>query len=495
VWSAVQLLAPADVKSVLFSSGAFSIRGVSAVAALGKTGLDEEVFLMSPGGKDLLTRCLTNRPLEPKLARFVPDNTTAATLCTFDLDAFFTGLTKILPAQEKRDIENGLLQVKKSGVDLRRDLIENLGPTFALVGEFDPAGAFQNDGSARTPQFALVAQLQDGSRFRAMIDALLSRAGVRSNVQAKDIHGFKAYSTGLITLPTPDGREAMQIDPHWYIGDDVLVFSLSRPALARSLAAAWDTNNRGPVALAKALERETGGFAVGVNSVDGKEAAAATFGRATSLGLEFSTKDGSGTATGYSFVTCAGIVAAVAIPNLIVARNAATERNVTNVLRSIGTAQKDFRARKCLDFDSDGEGEFGTLPELAGTSALRSAAPALNPPLLPDGLTPGADGLLRKHGYLFRVDLSNRLTNSVDFDEVEFFAYAWPEVPGGTPHFAFVVDAAGTIRRTDNEGEAQHYAGIERMPKLDAARRGKTGNPKLSGVPQRSSDGGLWRDL
>lgn len=495
VWSAVQLLAPAETKALLSASGAYSIRGLSGVAALGKTGIDEEILLMSPGGKDLLTKCLTSRPLEPEIARFVPEETSTATLCSFDFEALLTNLTKILPPSEKRDLENALLDAKKAGIDVRKDLIENIGPTFALVGDFDPASAFQSDGAGHVPQFAIVAQLHEGSRFRAMIDTLLTRVGARTNVQAKDIHGFKAYSTGAISLPTPDGRETMTLDPHWYIGDDVLVFSLSRPALARSLAASWRKENRGPRALATALERETSAFAVGMNAVEDEGAAATTLGRCTSLGIELSTKEGSGSATGYSFVACTGVLAAVAIPRLIVARNESKERAVTAVLRSIGTAENAFRARRLIDADGDGEGEFGTLAELTGSSALRNGAPAPKPPVLADGLVPGADGLLRKHGYVFRVDLSNRLTNAVEFDEKEFFAYAWPETEGTSPSYAFVIDATGTILRTDNESAGQRYAGIERMPRVDAARRVKAGGPKITGAMPRSSDGGLWRDL
>lgn len=495
VWSAVELLAPADVKKIVAASGASSIRGMSAVAALGKSGIDEEVFLMSPGGKDLLTRCVTNRALEAAISQYIPQDASSATICTFDFTALFAGVTKLLPDSAKRDMDNALLDIKKSGFDLRTDLIENIGPTFAITGEFDPTRMFQSDGGGQAAEFTLVAQLQDGARLRGIIDALLARSGGNTSVHTKDVHGFKAYGTGPISLPAPDGIPAVQLDPHWYIGDDVFVFSLSRAALARSLAAAWRAENRGPRELGAALARESGAFAIGVNAIAGQAGLAETIGRRTSLGLELSTREGSGAATGYSFMTCAGIAAAVAIPSLIAARTEANERAVVSTLRSIAAAEKQFLTQRLLDADADGEGEHATLLELTGSIPLRSGAPALSPALLPPELAPGPDGLLRKNDYLFRIDLSKRLTRPIDFDEKDFFVYAWPEHDDGMFHRTFMIDVAGIVLRTDNDGAEQNYAGIERMPKPDAAKRVKSGSVKVMGNVPRSLDGGLWREL
>ncbi|MDZ4773314.1 MAG: hypothetical protein SGI72_09295 [Planctomycetota bacterium] len=495
VWNAVDVLAPAEVRNVLAASGATSIRGLSAVAAMGVTGIDEELFVMSPGGKDLLTRCVTNRPLEAAIARYLPEDASSASISTFDLTALFDGVAKLLPDATKREFEGTLVDIKKGGFDLRADLIDNIGPTFAVTGEFELARMFQSDGSARAPEFTIIAQVVDGERLRGVIDALLTRSGARANARAKDIHGFKAYGMDPIALPVQSGAAALYFEPHWYVGDDVFVFSSSRAALARSLAAAWKEDNRGPREIKAALTRESGAFAISMNAVDGRRAVSPTIGRRTSIGLEITTKEGAGNVTAYSFMSFAGLASSIALPSLIAARTAADERAAVATLRSIAAAQQEFRAGRLLDADADLEGEFATLSELTAAIALRNGNSALATPLLSAELAPSEDGLVRARGFVFRVDLSNRLTRRIDFDEKEFFAYAWPEFPNGSLRRAFVIDASGTVLATDNDEPEQNYAGVERMPKSDASKRVKSGSSKVNGNVQRSLDGGVWRDL
>ncbi len=402
-------------------------------------------------------------------------------------------MTKLLPEAGKRGLESSLREIKKSGFDLRADLIDNIGPTFAVTGDFDPAQILQGDDSGRPSSFTIVAQLRDGARLRGVIDALLDRMGARSSVQSKDIHGFKAYGMAALPVPGPDGRPAFYIEPHWYIGDDAFVFSLSRQALARSLAAAWNPENRGPRAIADALARETGAFSVGVSAIEGGRATSPTIGRRTSIGLELSTKEGTGNMTGYSFLTFGGMAAAVAVPAMLTARKETDENAAASALRSIAAAEKEFRTKRFMDADADGEGEFATLAELCGATQLRNGQPALASPLLPVAMAPGEDGLARQRGYVFRVDLSNRLTRRIDFDEKEFFAYAWPEEKDGLPRKVFAIDADGTVFATDNDAPEQGYVGIERMPKPDAAKRVKTGGSKVAPNVPRCLDGGIWR--
>lgn len=495
VWSAIELLGPPDLRSVLTASGATSIRGLSTVAALGESGIDEELFVMSPGGKDLLTRCVTNRPLEAALARYLPRDASSASITTFDLTALVDGMTKLLPDAMKRDFENTLIDIKKGGFDLRADLIDNIGPTFATTGDFGLADVLHGDGAGKPPEFTIIAQLQDGDRLRGVIDTMLVRSGKRSSVHARDIHGFKSYGMDPVALPVQPGGAALYIEPHWYIGDDVFMFSSSRAALARSLAAAWKEENRGPEEIKNALTREKGVFAISVNAIPGRSAVSPTIGRRTSLGLEITSKEGAGNLTAYSFLSFAGLAGSVALPSLITARTEANEASAVGTLRSIAAAQKEFRTARWIDADADGEGEYATLSELSGTSDLRNGTKALVPPLLAGLPAPSEDGLVRTRGFVFRVDLSNRLTRRTDFDEKEFFAYAWPETANGTSRRAFVIDAGGIVLVTDNDENEQRYAGVEKSPKSDAAKRVKSGSPKVNGNVQRSLDGGIWRQL
>jgi hypothetical protein len=53
VWTITEMFAPPEVKDVLASCGATSIHGVSVAAGLGRTGIDEVIFVDAPGGRDL----------------------------------------------------------------------------------------------------------------------------------------------------------------------------------------------------------------------------------------------------------------------------------------------------------------------------------------------------------------------------------------------------------------------------------------------------------
>lgn len=494
MWNALVLLAPADVKAGLVAAGLTSIRGASVVAALGEEGIHEELFLMSPGGRDLLTRTITNRPLDGRVTRYLSPTVSSATVSTFDFGALFTGIEALLPEVEKRALTNALLDLKRDGFDLRADLVDNVGPTFAITGDLDPTSWFRGDDAARAPDFTLVAEVADGTRLRAALEALLTRIGVRGSVQTKDIHGFMAYGTAPIELPGVDGQSSFRVHPHWYIGDDVFVFSLSRDGLARALAASWDERYHGPEALQMALARESGAFTIGIQAEAGRRASTLV-GRRTSLGLELSTHEGAGVTSAYALASASAILSAVAVPNLTALRTDAGEKQVTETLHAIHAAQAAFKSARHIDEDSDGEGEYGTLGELTGALALRNERPALDPALLASTLRPGPDGLAHVGEYVVRIDLSNRLTRRIEFDEREFTAYAWPARADSLFRRAFAIDANGQVRVTDNDAAAQAYVGIERMPKPDAAKRVKSGSVKLGNRPPASLDGGFWRDL
>src|SRR6185436_18445036 len=113
----VDVAGPADAKRVLASCGLTSIRGLSAVAALGKTGIDETFVLHSPGGKDLLSKTLTNRLINTKLARFAAPDASSAALSAFDVGFLFEAVMKLLPPAEKREFESGLAEQRKQGMD------------------------------------------------------------------------------------------------------------------------------------------------------------------------------------------------------------------------------------------------------------------------------------------------------------------------------------------------------------------------------------------
>jgi hypothetical protein len=58
-------------------------------------------------------------------------------------------------------------------------------------------------------------------------------------------------------------------------------------------------------------------------------------------------------------VATAGVVSAIAIPNLLSARLSANERAAQATLRSLGSAQAQLQAMGAIDEDRDGIGEYG----------------------------------------------------------------------------------------------------------------------------------------
>jgi hypothetical protein len=516
VWSAVELLAPAEAKSILAATGATSIHGLSATAALGQTGIDEVLLVHSPGGNDLLTRVLTDRPLDAKLARFVPAEARSASLGTFDVGALFDAVSKLLPPEQKTSLDQALASQKKEGFDLRRDLIDNIGPTFGFTGDADLLGMFTGQQplgqktNGKELDFTLIAQLKDGARFHVLIEQFLSRGGLDKHQKKIDIHGFLVHAFEAVPMPRPDGTIATTIEPHLYVGDDVLLLSLSRTGMQRALAAALNNTNRGPSSLKSALDDAAASstFSIGVTAAAEGHAASTTIGRRTASGLEVSQLEGPGTGSAYALVGGLGIGASVAIPSLMAARRTANDKAAAATLRSIASAEAKFREQRLVDLDGDGVGDFGTLAELTGAAGLRGGGAALDQPLLSTTLKPDEKGLAQHTGYVFRLDLAAQAggsTHGARSDGPRFVAYAWPIANGATGAKVFAIDSEGHLLASDNRGKDQRYEARVRMPKTEAlfesstARKGGDVRAQHGGQTDSGShagrDGGIWHLL
>ncbi|MGK0204125.1 MAG: prepilin-type N-terminal cleavage/methylation domain-containing protein, partial [Planctomycetota bacterium] len=72
--------------------------------------------------------------------------------------------------------------------------------------------------------------------------------------------------------------------------------------------------------------------------------------------------------------TIFGILAGVAVPNLMSSRLAANEAAVIATMRAISTAQFQFQSSGELDVDRDAGFEFGTFGELAALDELRGSS-------------------------------------------------------------------------------------------------------------------------
>ena len=119
-----------------------------------------------------------------------------------------------------------------------------------------------------------------------------------------------------------------------------------------------------------------------------------------------------------------GMIAAIAIPNLLASRRAANEGSAQASLRTLHSAEATYQATR-------GEGKFGTLNELAAAGLIDSR------------LATGT-----KNGYNFTVELT-----TTEQDYPGFAVVGVPMSYGNSGIRSFYVDETGVIRAGNNAGK------------------------------------------
>lgn len=118
-----------------------------------------------------------------------------------------------------------------------------------------------------------------------------------------------------------------------------------------------------------------------------------------------------------------GIVAAIAIPNLLASRRAANEGSAMSSLRTLASAEMTYQATR-------GDGKYGTLSDLAANGLIDAK------------LATGT-----KNGYNFTVEFT---TNESDYPG--FAVVGVPMAYGNTGIRSFYIDETGVIRASNNSG-------------------------------------------
>jgi prepilin-type N-terminal cleavage/methylation domain-containing protein len=164
-------------------------------------------------------------------------------------------------------------------------------------------------------------------------------------------------------------------------------------------------------------------------------------------------------------ITVIVIIALIAVPSMISGRLAANEVTTIQTLRSIATAQQQFRQSAKADEDLDGTGEFGGLGELSGAVGVRGGATKVPTDLTGSMRTISVQGEVTRSGYVYRMYLP--LANGhgqrepagggygagvvhSDNSEVVWACYAWPIRYSVTGRRAFCVNQQGDITFTDS---------------------------------------------
>lgn len=202
-----------------------------------------------------------------------------------------------------------------------------------------------------------------------------------------------------------------------------------------------------------------------------------------------------------------GVIAGVAVPNLVSSRATANERAIVATLRTIATAQAQCSSQQVVDLDHDGCGEALGLGEMAGATELRGGAVRLVPPGLAQSLgTLDANGFATAKGYLLALYLPDATgtgvvaapanDGSVDPDQAEiaWTCLAWPLTRGRTGSSTFFVNQSGEILVARDAA----YSGRTNVPPAGAALVGVPVTSVLGGplaADATGADGNQWRTL
>jgi prepilin-type N-terminal cleavage/methylation domain-containing protein len=203
-------------------------------------------------------------------------------------------------------------------------------------------------------------------------------------------------------------------------------------------------------------------------------------------------------------VAILAIVASIAAPNLFASRSVANEQTVVTVLRTITTAEFEFKTRAVVDTDRDGNGEYGRLGEMAGEVPLRGTALPLRPSLVSSSLGGiDGDGHATRNGFLFALylpsaggaGLAETAANEPAIDARMAADYwtcvAWPSSRTSGQRTVFFVNQQGTILKCSSST----YDGKSTVPPAGAALVGippaRIDTHELA-VNRVGADGNLW---
>ena len=204
-------------------------------------------------------------------------------------------------------------------------------------------------------------------------------------------------------------------------------------------------------------------------------------------------------------VAIIAIIAAVAIPKLISARISANENASIATLRTIAAAQQQFISAAVIDANADGGGEAAFFAELAGTMPIRvwtvggpvigvpgdTVDPTYLPVAFGNIITDGADGVIERQGYYYKMFLPDTSPAApvgavaenpagggtagnmpgASNGELMWICYAWPVQATKTGNRAFMINQSGDVLATQNRATQAggSYDGFIRVPAFDAA--------------------------
>ena len=202
--------------------------------------------------------------------------------------------------------------------------------------------------------------------------------------------------------------------------------------------------------------------------------------------------------------TIFGVLAGVAVPNLMSSRLVANEAAVIATMRAISTAQFQVQSSGAIDVNRDSVYEYGTLGELGGIDLVRGRSqPILRNLLSKNSAAVDATGRARHHGYQFCLYLPDAAgtgivgmaanAGSIDADMANRYwtCVAWPQSVGSSGRRTFFINQQGQVLQ-NKDGV---YSGDAAVPAAGAALVGvpdtMINSPALA-VDTFGADGRRW---
>ena len=203
------------------------------------------------------------------------------------------------------------------------------------------------------------------------------------------------------------------------------------------------------------------------------------------------------------------IVLAIAVPNLVATRMRANESAALGHLRSVATAQSQFREGAKADEDFDGKGEFGTFGEMGGRVGVRGLSTKVPTDLTAAMSMVDVAGEVSRSGYIFRLYLpradgtgqreqpyGGMPAGVVDPDNGERFwvCYAWPTQSSISGSQTFVMNQSGHVRQsTESRRSGQNTAYVRAGDAFVTANPDSMVDEMATG--SAGSDGNTWLPL
>jgi hypothetical protein len=479
-------LFPPEATRVLNALGVDGIRSLALAVRFEGSDIVLSNLLDSPGGKDFLTQLLAAHTVDRSFLERLPADTSSFSLFAFDGRRLVGAARGALPDEPRREFEEALGELRKSGVDLETDVFDVFGPRCALVNvpTDRPDGSGLDAIWGQLLGTALVCEVQDPTRAREILDRLPER-GPLATRRAILVEGTPAFSYRFETDQLPQDLAIC-----YALTENHLVVAASEAAFKRMLRrrspqtadrfrgllrevpeaaviVSYDDLRKGPGIF---LESFLAGLPGGGPLPGERRRVGPSSGVLRDLGpsLSYTVADQQGVFTvtrsptgGFGSLGGLGglmMMAAIAVPNLQQARVETNESAAVATMRAIHTAQQTFRQNALRDDDGDGEGEFGYLAELLGQARANEKRARSATPLVSGAFQKQGRDFVRG-GYRYRIYLpaedgspigeherAQRL-DRVDGDlaETVMVVVAWPVNRGMSGHRAFCLDGEGRL--------------------------------------------------